>query len=98
MTEFNISHLMFTGDAMPTRRRKYESFTDMIAWVESHIGPTTEKNSFTAPVIRKGPGWEIRTTTIKKGDAPGSMFKVISWRMHIEDEQLATMFALKFVK
>lgn len=81
---------------MPTRRGKYESFESMIAWVEEHIGPMTEKNSFTEPVIRKGTGWEIRTT--KKGPSSGGMFKVISWHMHIEDEQLATMFALKWVK
>lgn len=87
---------MFATDDTPNRRRKYDSFTDMIAWVEEHISPTTEKNAFTNPVIRKGLGWEIRT--VKKGPSSGGMFTVISWHMHIEDEQKAMMFALKWVK
>ena len=102
MTEFDISHLMFTYDDVPVRRRKnYESFETMMQWVETHIGAETEKNGFTEAVMRKGVGWEIRT---KKSDSEKlnklthRSFRVISWHMHIEDPQLATMFALKFAK
>lgn len=87
--------MMFTHDQQPARRENYESFEKMLAWVEEHIGPMTEKYGFTQPVIRKGDGWEIRTT--KKSKLNGNLIRVIGWHMHIDDDHLATMFALKFV-
>lgn len=101
MTETNISHLMFTYDQQPARRKKYESFETMMAWIEENIGPQTEKNGFTSEVVRKGKGWEMRSKKTGKEVPASSAIKpvrVISWYMHIEDPQLATMFALKFTK
>jgi hypothetical protein len=101
VTVIDISHLMFTYDDMPIRRKKYESFESMMAWVEQHIGPQTEQNGFTQHVMRKGQGWEIRTSkrdSEKLNRLTEKSFKVISWHMHIEDDRLATMFALKFTK
>jgi len=101
VTVIDISHLMFTYDGQPTRRKNYESFETMMAWVEKHIGPQTEQNGFTQPVMRKGQGWEIRTNksdSEKLNRLTEKSFRVISWHMHIEDPQLATMFALKFTK
>jgi hypothetical protein len=102
VTVIDISHLMFTYDDIPVRRRKnYESFETMMAWVEQHIGPQTEQNGFTQEVMRKGQGWEIRTNkrdSDRLHKLTKTSFRVISWHMHIDDEQLATMFALKFSK
>lgn len=102
MTEINISHLMFTYDENPFRRHEtYESFEAMLEWVVTHVGAHIEKNGFTHEVMHKGIGWEIRTKksdSEKLNELSDRKFKVISWHMHIEDEQLATAFALKFVK
>ena len=38
------------------------------------------------------------TPIVKLNKLTERSFKVISWHMYIEDAQLATMFALKFVK
>ena len=67
MTEFDISHLMFTYDDVPVRRwNTYETFETMIQWVEKHVGAQTEQNGFSNEIMRKGIGWEIRT---KKRDS-----------------------------
>ena len=90
---------MFTYDQQPARRRKYKSFETMMEWVETHIGPQTEKYGFTQPVMRKGQGWEIRTVksnSEKLNRLTQKSFKVISWYIHIDDDQLATIFALKW--
>ena len=96
MTEFDISHMMFTYDQYPHRGRKYATFENMMEWVETHIGPMIERNGFTSDIMRKGAGWEIRT--IKRGSQGRERFKVISWRICIDDENLATMFALKWIE
>ncbi len=101
MPGIDISHLMFTHDDQPVRRKKYESFETMMSWVEKHIGPMTEKHGFTQEIMRKGVGWEIHTSkrdSEKLNKLTQKSFRVISWYMHIEDPQLATMFALKFTK
>jgi hypothetical protein len=101
MTAIDISHLMFTYEGQPTRRKNYESFETMMSWVETHIGPMTEKHGFTQEIMRKGVGWEIRTSkrdSEKLNRLTEKSFRVISWHMHIEDPQLATMFSLEFTK
>lgn len=92
---------MFAYDQQPSRREKFESFEKMLEWVEEHISPITEKNSYSNPVVRKGIGWEIQSRKRpghKLNKLTKRSFQVISWHMVIEDEKLATMFALKWAK
>lgn len=101
MIEFDISHMMFAYDQQPSRRSKYHSFEAMLQWVEEHISPVTEKNAYSQPVVRKGTGWEIQSRKRlgnKLNKLTEKSFQVISWHIVIEDEQLATMFALKWIK
>lgn len=97
MYEFDISRYVFSDKVDGDGWDKSGTFDQMLKWVYKNIGKQTEKNGLTSFVMRKGHGWEIQTRKWRDiGERPSS-FNMIGWYMCIEDEQKATLFALKWV-
>ena len=69
------------------RERNNEAF---VAWLEENIAP---QDSVRQPYVRKyGAGWNLTTVMVRcalKSDH-------IYWRVTIEDEHMAMLFALKW--
>ena len=67
------------------RERNNEAF---VAWLEENIAPRTSPRQ---PYVRRyGPGWDLTTVDLPIGH--GKLY----WRVTIEDEHMALLFALKW--
>ena len=69
------------------RERNNEAF---VAWLEEHIAPRSSPRQ--AYVRKHGAGWDLTTVMVRS--APKSDH--IYWRVTIEDEHMAMLFALKW--
>jgi len=69
------------------RERNNEAF---VAWLEEHIAPRSTPRQ--AYVRKHGSGWDL--TTVGVGPTPKT--ERIYWQVTIEDEHMATLFALKW--
>lgn len=69
------------------RERNNEAF---VAWLEEHIAPRSSPRQ--AYVRKHGSGWDLTTV----GVGPTPMTERIYWQVTIEDEHMATLFALKW--
>lgn len=98
MTEFNISNNVFKYNDNLDR---IDNFSGMLEWLGENIGPQTEYNGISAPIMCKGVGWEIQTRKRISEPLKGITKKglnVISWYIVIDDDYQATLFALKWIK
>jgi hypothetical protein len=91
MTEFNVSNYMFP------EIHGTSSIDDVAEWLGENVGTwDKEVRGLTAPVVRKGVGWEIQS--IKTSSTSKEFANTIKWVALIEDDQKAMLFALKWVK
>ena len=94
MTAFDVSSYV-----IPTRRDSNHGLRDLVEWLNENVGEWDEfVYNRTSNVVREGQGWSIRTLKIKDVTPCGLGFNVISWHCSIEDEQKATLIALKWIK
>jgi hypothetical protein len=93
MTEFDVSRYV-----IPTRRDSNHGLSDMVEWLDEYVGEW-DKNVYnrTSNIVREGRGWDIRTLKNGKETEDKQQYAVISWHCRIEDEQKATLFALKWI-
>jgi hypothetical protein len=69
------------------RERNNEAF---VAWLEENIAP---QDSVRQPYVRKyGAGWNLTTVGVRTAPKTDRIY----WRVTIEDEHMATLFALKW--
>jgi len=69
------------------RERNNEAF---VAWLEENIAPRSSPRQ--AYVRKHGAGWDL--TTVGTGLTPET--ERIYWQVTIEDEHMATLFALRW--
>ncbi len=69
------------------RERNNEAF---VAWLEENIAPRSSPRQ--AYVRKHGAGWDL--TTVGAGLTPET--ERIYWQVTIEDEHMATLFALRW--
>jgi hypothetical protein len=69
------------------RERNNEAF---VAWLEEHIAPRSSPRQ--AYVRRHGPGWDLTTVMVRTAPKTDRLY----WQVTIEDEHMATLFALKW--
>ena len=87
--------------ASPFASEMDEVYENVLSWLGENIGPLIKQNGMFNEVFYEGTGWKIIHRTDKRtldSSKPDSNIKVIGWYLQIEDEQKATMFALKWIK
>ena len=89
MTEFDVNELLFSFEAEMS-----DIGDQVMLWLDANVGKTLKRKGkislFDAEPY-KGKGWRI-VSRESKSDG----MNVIGWYLQIQDEQKATMFALKW--
>ena len=94
MPELNVSRYV-----MPGIRSGDQGLIELVDWLNDNIGEWDKcVYSRTGGIVREGVGWVINTRKTKDNTPGGIGFNVISWYINIEDERLATLFALRWIK
>lgn len=94
MFEFDVSRYV-----IPTRRDSNNGLTELVEWLDENVGEWDKcLHGRTSNVVREGNGWSIRTLKNGQETSDGEGYTVISWHAHIEDEQKAILFTLRWVK
>ena len=96
MTDFDVSEYV-----TPTRTDPNNGIIGIVSWLNDNVGKWDNciyPNS--SNVVSSGAGWSIRTRRNGKevDDDNPSGYAVVTWHTHIDDDQKATMFALKWIK
>lgn len=84
--------------AKPTRTDPNNGLSDIVQWLNDNVGKWDGYIlNRTSPTVREGKGWSIRTHRNGKGfDDNPSGYAVITWHVYIEDDEKATLFALRW--
>lgn len=90
MTEFDVSDFVF-----PRSNGNTNNLDDLCYWLSDNVGEWEARvRGMTADICRRGDGWEIRSRKIQSSNG----YKIVSWYVVIQDERLATLFALKWMR
>ena len=93
MTEIDISRRIFSLDG-----ERDIVYGTMLEWIYENIGEETASYGMIQPVVREGHGWKIISKKeLSRMSKKSKSFNVIRWYICIDDEQLATLFALKWI-
>ena len=77
------------------------TYGGILDWLYENVGEETADYGIAQPVVREGHGWQIITHKRISEYFEASRRKpmnVISWHLQIEDDHLATLFALRWIK
>ena len=88
-----------TKYVVPTRTDPDNGLSGIVTWLNDNVGEWDGHIlNRTSYIVREGAGWSIRTRRNGKDvdDNNPSGYAVITWHVHIKDDEKATLFALRW--
>lgn len=79
----------------PTRTNPSAGLDELIQWLNDNVGL---RDNSTGIFAMHGQGWAITKLFNGRQTSDGEGYSVVTWHANIEDDQKATMFALKWIK